>query len=138
MLGPGGQAKQAAAARARLDDRIARGHRRVREPRARPSTTRRTARPRRRPTPTSATLTAARGASEDPDAALVAWYATHHLLGLRGAVTELYAQHKAAWTRSIASPGKLGWRAAAELVEWSIAEAFDAAEATGDAYDALA
>jgi tetratricopeptide (TPR) repeat protein len=75
--------------------------------------------------------------SADPDAPLVAWYASHHLLGLRGAVSELYTQHKAEIEALITSPGSLGWRSTTELVEWSSAEAFDKAETTGDAYDAL-
>ncbi|MEO6574386.1 MAG: tetratricopeptide repeat protein, partial [Polyangiaceae bacterium] len=37
----------------------------------------------------------------------------------------------------VARPGALGWRAVAELVDWSTGEALDKAEATGDAYDAL-
>ena len=85
-----------------------------------------------------ATLEAARAADSDPDAALVAWYATHRLLALRGSVTGVFAEHKAAIEALITSPGSLGWRAVAELVEWSSAEAFDKAESTGDAYDAVA
>jgi tetratricopeptide (TPR) repeat protein len=75
--------------------------------------------------------------SEDPLTELAAWYAMHHLLGLRGAVAELYARHEAKLGPLVGAPGRLGWRAAAELAEWSIAEAFDKAQATGDAYDAL-
>jgi tetratricopeptide (TPR) repeat protein len=83
-----------------------------------------------------ATLEAARG-SRDPDAPLVAWFAAHHLLGLRGSVVELYAQHRPRIEALTKSPGALGWRAVAELVEWSVAEAFDKAEVTGDAYDVM-
>ena len=39
------------------------------------------------------TLRAAK-ASDDPDAPLVAWFATHHLLALRSSVAELYARYK--------------------------------------------
>ena len=67
----------------------------------------------------------------------MAWFSTHHLLALRSAVAELYALYKPVLDGMIAAPGKMGWRAVAELVEWSSAEAFDKAEATGDAYDAL-
>jgi len=82
------------------------------------------------------TLRAARS-SEDAVAPLVSWFATHHLLALRGSVAELYARYKPVLDALIASPGKIGWRAVAELVEWSSAEVFDKAEATGTAYDEL-
>ncbi len=75
--------------------------------------------------------------SPEPEAPLVAWFSTHHLLALRSSVAELYAIYKPVLENLMASPGKLGWRAVAELVEWSSAEAFDKAEATGDAYDTL-
>jgi hypothetical protein len=84
-----------------------------------------------------ATLKAASEARSDPRAPLVAWYASHHLLGLRSSVAELYANHKTELEALTAGPGNLGWRAVAEILEWSAAEAFDKALATGDAYDAL-
>ncbi len=83
-----------------------------------------------------AALTASRS-NEDALTPLVAWYAVHHLLGLRGAVNELYARYEPKLAPLLTDPGRAGWRAAAELEEWSIAEAFDKAQATGDAYDAL-
>ena len=83
-----------------------------------------------------ATLIAAHG-SVDPLAPLVAWYAIHHLLGLRSAVNDLYGRHQKQLDALVREPGRLGWRAATELVEWSIAGTFDKAEATGEAYDAL-
>jgi tetratricopeptide (TPR) repeat protein len=84
-----------------------------------------------------ATLEAARDASGDPRAPLIGWYASHHLLGLRSAVAELYTLHKDVLEALATAPGSIGWRAAAEILEWSAAEAFDKAVATGDAYDAL-
>ncbi|AKU96789.1 Cell division protein FtsK [Labilithrix luteola] len=75
--------------------------------------------------------------STDPAAPLAAWYATHHLVGLRGSVAGLWEQTKASLNPIIDAPGNVGWRALAELHEWSTAEAFDRAEVTGDAYDAL-
>jgi cellulose synthase operon protein C len=84
-----------------------------------------------------ATLDSARDAAGDPRAPLVAWYASHHLLGLRASVAELYTIHKDALEALVAGPGNIGWRASAEILEWSAAEAFDKALATGDAYDAL-
>jgi len=83
-----------------------------------------------------AAILAARS-NDEPLTALAAWYAMHHLLGLRGAVNELYARYEAKLGPLVTDPGRIGWRAAAELAEWSIAEAFDKARATGDAYDAL-
>jgi tetratricopeptide (TPR) repeat protein len=84
-----------------------------------------------------ATLKAASGALDDPRAPLIGWYASHHLLGLRSSVAELYTHHKDALEAITLGPGNVGWRAEAEILEWSAAEAFDKALATGDAYDAL-
>jgi tetratricopeptide (TPR) repeat protein len=83
-----------------------------------------------------ATLAAAKQ-SEDPAAPLAAFYASHHLVGLRGSVANLWDQHKATILSLIEQPGAIGWRALAELHEWSTAEAFDKAEVTGDAYESL-
>ncbi len=75
--------------------------------------------------------------SEDSAAPLVSWLATHHLVGLRGSVVNLWKDNAAALESIITAPGNVGWRALAELHEWSTAEAFDRAEVTGDDYDAL-
>ncbi len=75
--------------------------------------------------------------SEDPDAQLVGWVAAHHLHALRGSVAELFSRYKTTLDAMVARPGALGWRAVAELVDWSTGEALDKAEATGDAYDTL-
>jgi cellulose synthase operon protein C len=83
-----------------------------------------------------AALVAAKS-SEDPAAPLGAWFASHHLLGLRGSVANLWEQSKAKILPIIEAPGHVGWRSLAELHEWSTAEALDKAEVTGDAYDAL-
>ncbi len=77
------------------------------------------------------------GVSEDPDAQLVGWVAAHRLHALRGSVAELFSHYKTSVDAIVARPGALGWRAVAELVDWSTGEALDKAEATGDAYDAL-
>jgi len=74
--------------------------------------------------------------SDDPDVQLVAWFATNRLHSLRGSVAELYAHHKKTLDDLSARPGKLGWRAVAELSDWSNAEAFDKATVIDDAYDA--
>ncbi len=84
-----------------------------------------------------ATLKAASASAEDPRAPLVGWYASHHLLALRSSVAELYASHKDALETLAGAPGSLGWRAVAELLEWSTAEAFDKAQVVGDKYDDL-
>ena len=83
-----------------------------------------------------ATLTFAKK-SEDPAAPLAAWFASHHLLGLRGSVANLWELNKATLLPLIEAPGHIGWRSLAELHEWSTAEALDKAEVTGDAYDTL-
>ncbi len=75
--------------------------------------------------------------SEDSAAPLVSWLASHHLVSLRGSVFNLWKDNAATLESIIAAPGNVGWRALAELHEWSTAEAFDRAEVTGDKYDAL-
>jgi tetratricopeptide (TPR) repeat protein len=75
--------------------------------------------------------------SDDEAAPLVAWLATHHLVGLRGSVSNLWKESSGTLETVMAKPGHVGWRALAELHEWSTAEALDRAELTGDKYDAL-
>ena len=74
--------------------------------------------------------------SDDPAAVLVSWLSVHHLVGLRGSVQGLWKDNAATLDKVVKSPGKVGWRALAELHEWSAAEVLDRAEVTGDAYDA--
>lgn len=62
-------------------------------------------------------LAAAR-VSDHPDAPLVAWFATNHLLGLRGGVSDLWPLARDLVKRTIEQPGNVGWRARGELVEW--------------------
>jgi hypothetical protein len=137
MLAVGGDARLAASARKRLDDASldARG---MYANLGRAMFDESHGSPRPAAEAYLATLQAARTTEGDPDTQVIAWYATHHLLALRGSVTGLFAQHKAALEAIAASPGSLGWRAVAELDEWSSAEAFDAATSTGDAYDEMA
>jgi cellulose synthase operon protein C len=75
--------------------------------------------------------------SPDPAAPLVAWFASHHLVGLRGSVSNLWKDNATTLEAVMSSPGNVGWRALAELHEWATAEALDKAEVTGDSYDAL-
>jgi tetratricopeptide (TPR) repeat protein len=83
-----------------------------------------------------ATLLAAKD-SEDPGAPMMAWVASHHLASLRSSVPNLWTSSATRLSPLLEKPGHLGWRAHAELVEWSTAEAFDRAELVGEAYDAL-
>lgn len=83
-----------------------------------------------------ATLMAAR-TSDDPDVALMAWVSTRHLFGLRGAARSLFTRYREQLSSLIERPGRIGWRAASDLRDWMVADAFDRAEATGAAYDSL-
>ena len=78
---------------------------------------------------------AACATSPEAQAPLVAWFSVHHLLALRGAVTNLFGEHRAAFDSFVEHPGHIGWRAVADLQEWRAAEAYDRAERTGTAYD---
>jgi tetratricopeptide (TPR) repeat protein len=135
MFAPGGDAKFAEAARRRLDEISAHG---LYADLARAIFDESHGDPRAASDAYVATLRAARASDGDPDTQLVAWYATHHLLGLRGSVTGLFPAHKSMLEALVASPGQLGWRAVAELAEWSSAEALETVAATGDEYDAAA
>jgi tetratricopeptide (TPR) repeat protein len=84
-----------------------------------------------------ATLRAA-SRSSDPISPLLAWFCASRLRGLRGSVAGLYDKHRAALDALVEKPGSLGWRSAAELADWSLAEAHRRADATGKAYDSLA
>jgi tetratricopeptide (TPR) repeat protein len=61
---------------------------------------------------------AAARTSDHPDAPLVAWWATNHLLGLRAGVADLWSQGRDLVKKTIEQPGNIGWRARGELVEW--------------------
>lgn len=61
---------------------------------------------------------AAARVSDHPDAALVAWFSTNHLLGLRSGVTGLWSVAREQVKKTIEQPGNIGWRARGELVEW--------------------
>jgi len=70
-------------------------------------------------------------------APLAAWFAAHHLVALRSSVVNLWAQTKSSVQPILDAPGHIGWRALAELGEWSTSEVLNRAEVTGDAYDTL-
>lgn len=75
--------------------------------------------------------------SNDRDASLYAWFATHHLQNLRGQVTGLYGKNAAMLDKLVQTPRNIGWRAAAELFDWSLADAYEHATITGDAHESL-
>ncbi len=66
--------------------------------------------------------------SNDPLAPMVGWYAANHLLLLDTSVPGLWPEARAWVVASIDAPGRLGWRARGELVEWSTRHAFEEAE----------
>ena len=134
LAAPGGDAKEAASARKRLD---AIHHERALGDRSRArSTPRCTARRATRRTAYVATLVAAR-ASEEPMAPLAAWYATHHLLGLRGAVSELYRAAREGARRDRRRPRacRVARRRGARGV--GDRRGVRQGRTTGDAYDAM-
>lgn len=133
MLAPGGTAKEAAAARAQLEKTSSRG---LYAGLAAGIYDETHGEPKKAAQAYVAALVAAKK-SEDPNATLAAWYASHHLVALRGSVANLWETHKKEILSLIEAPGAIGWRPLAELHEWSTAEAFDKAEVTGDAYEAL-
>src|SRR5262249_1937465 len=62
-------------------------------------------------------LDAARS-SMHPDAQLVAWFSSSHLLALRSGVAGLWSHGRELVKKAIEQPGNVGWRARGELVEW--------------------
>jgi hypothetical protein len=56
--------------------------------------------------------------SQHPDAQLVAWFASNHLLALRQGVADLWPYARGVVKDAIEQPGNIGWRARGELVEW--------------------
>lgn len=132
MIMPGGDAAQAKSARARLDK--LKDERGVYASLARGVYDEEHGVPRTAADAYVAAIDAARE-SRDPGAPVVAWFAANRLHDLRGSVAELYTKERSRLEEIIKRPGNLGWRALAELVDWSNAEAFDRAESTGTAYD---
>lgn len=79
-------------------------------------------------------VVAAREATPE-DGAVYGWFAASHLVSLRGSVRSLFKQHEALVTRMIAEPRALGWRGAAVLLEWAVAERVLREGAQDDALD---
>jgi cellulose synthase operon protein C len=60
-------------------------------------------------------------------APIAAWYAAERLLALRDGTSGVWETEHAAVESAIESPGSLGWRARADLVEWWGAESYNSA-----------
>ncbi len=143
MLAPGGSADQAALARKRLDDVARANNGSNKDVRTSSGMWASLARavfddahgdPRAAATGYVAAVTAA-SANAEPEAPLVAWFAVRHLLSLRGSVADLFAQYRPTFDALLVAPGRIGWRAVAELEDWRAMEVYDKAERVGDAYD---
>src|SRR6185295_2665583 len=61
---------------------------------------------------------AAARTSPHPDAPMVAWFSSNHLLRLRSSVTNLWDSGRDMVKYTVEHPGNVGWRSRAELVEW--------------------
>jgi cellulose synthase operon protein C len=129
LVSPGGDARQAAAARKRLDALGARGllatlargfddsvHGRLSQVSA----------------SYLATVEAARE-SKDPRAPLFAWLAAHDAAGYRHASPGFWRKNSARVEGLLRAPGSIGWRARLELAEWWAAETRAAAVADAEA-----
>ena len=132
MIMPGGDAAQARSARSRLEK--LKDERGLYASLARGIYDEEHAAPRTAADAYVGVLLAARE-SRDPGAPLVAWFSANRLHDLRSSVADLYAKERAPIEQILKRPENIGWRALAEVVDWSNAEAFDRAEATGNAYD---
>lgn len=75
--------------------------------------------------------------SDDPDGQLLGWYAADRLHALRASISGLYKRYRPTIDDVVRRPGRIGWRAHSELVDWSIAEVFESEERTGPRYDKL-
>jgi tetratricopeptide (TPR) repeat protein len=80
----------------------------------------------------AAALAAARE-HEGAEAPLVAWFSANRLIALRASVQGLYRDVRPFVERLIDDPGRIGWRARSELLEWWSVDAFtgDGAPDTG-------
>lgn len=71
--------------------------------------------------------------SEQPEAPLLAWYATTRAIALRSNAAHLFEESKAWLHAAITQPKRLGWRARTELVHWLLRESYAAADRDLDA-----
>jgi cellulose synthase operon protein C len=72
---------------------------------------------------------------DGPEAPLVAWFATSRLVRLRPSVAGLWADARALVESAIDDPGRIGFRARGDLVDWSAYEARREAKLTRSAID---
>lgn len=135
MLAPGGSALEAARARKRLDTAARTSRSGMWAFLARAVVDQAHGDPR---SAAAAYVSAAQASatSADDQAPLVGWFAVRNLLGLRGAMAKLFAQHRGALEGLLANPGHVGWRAVAELEDWRALEVYDKFETTATEYDA--
>jgi tetratricopeptide (TPR) repeat protein len=133
MLGPGGTAANAEAARKKLDE-VEPATRGMYAAFARAVVDETHGDPRSAADAYLQTLAAA-GKNPSDEAPVVSWYAARHLFALRGSVTDLFARDRGAVDSLLARPGHLGWRAVADLEDWRAIEVHESAERTGEAYE---
>jgi tetratricopeptide (TPR) repeat protein len=62
--------------------------------------------------------------SDDPRAELVGWYATRQAVGFRSNDPQLWKRWKPFVQETLKRPGRLGFRARAELADWALSEAY--------------
>ncbi|HYJ08397.1 MAG TPA: hypothetical protein VEX18_05295 [Polyangiaceae bacterium] len=62
--------------------------------------------------------------SDDPNAEFFGWYAARQAIGFRSSDPKLWQRWKPFVQQALASPGRLGFRARAELVDWALSEAY--------------
>jgi hypothetical protein len=66
--------------------------------------------------------------SDDPRAELFGWYAARQAVGFRSNDPQLWKRWKPFVQRALKEPGRLGFRARAELADWALAEAYSEGE----------
>ncbi len=62
--------------------------------------------------------------SDDPRAELLGWYAAKQAIGTRSSDPKLWQRHKPFVELALREPGRLGFRARAELADWALSEAY--------------
>jgi tetratricopeptide (TPR) repeat protein len=62
--------------------------------------------------------------SEDPRAELLGWYAAKQAIGFRSSDPKLWQRWKPFVQKALRDPGRLGFRARAELADWAWSEAY--------------
>lgn len=122
LLRPGGDVKQVAAARSRLDDLKAKG---MWAHLARGVDDSAHGRLKNAPDHFLNAVAAARDSSH-PFAPMVAWFAVEQAIALKGNTDKLYGRWKTWIAEAIERPGRLGYRTRNALVEWELRESYAA------------